>query len=63
MTSVIPPSLSFSSSSMRHKERAEGPEDRRSSDLLVTASVKTIQNFVWVNNLTQERINFIYLYC
>lgn len=63
MTSVSPPSLSFSSSTMRHKERAEELEDGRSSDLLVTTSVKAIQNFVWANNLTLERINFIYLYC
>lgn len=63
MTSVTPLSLSFSSSTMKHKEGAEEPEDGRSSDLLVTNSIKAIQNFVWVNNLTLERINFIYLYC
>lgn len=56
MTSVTPTSLSFSSSAMRHKEWAEEPEVGRSSDLLVITSIKAIQNFVWVNNLTLYKV-------
>lgn len=62
MTSVTP-FFKFFFFYYEAQRRGRGTRDGRSSDLLVTNSIKAIQNFVWVNNLTLERINFIYLYC